>query len=113
MIKNLVNSNNQLSIIRGEEIIYINFKVDQEPYIFGIKLNNKNISTATHNLGFLNSFIGSISFLYKTIKLQIKTLTNLSLKNIEENLGGPIYIMKASNEAASNGVFQFLHSFLF
>ena len=35
-------------------------------------------------------------------------MTNLSLKNIEENLGGPIYIMKASNEAASNGVFQFL-----
>ena len=108
LIKNLVNSNNQLSIIRGEEIIYINFKVEQEPYIFGIKLNNKNISSATQNLGFLNSFIGSISFLYKTIKLQIKTLTNLSLKNIEENLGGPIYIMKASNEAASNGVFQFL-----
>ena len=108
MIKNLVNSNNQLSIIRGEEIIYINFKVEQEPYIFGIKLNNKNISSTTQNLGFLNSFIGSISFLYKTIKLQIKTLTNLSLKNIEENLGGPIYIMKASNEAASNGVFQFL-----
>ena len=107
MIKNLVNSNNQLSIIRGEEIIYINFKVDQEPYIFGIKLNNKNIA---NNLGFLNSFIGSISFLYKTIKLQIKTLTNLSLKNIEENQVQFIlwHLMKLPME-----FFNFLHSFLF
>ena len=108
MIKSLVNSNNQLSIIRDEEVIYINFKVEQEPYLFGIKLDNKNISSSTQNLGLLNSFIGSVNFLYKTINLQIKTLTNLSFKNIEENLGGPIYIMKASNEAAMSGVFQFL-----
>ena len=108
MIKSLVNSNNQLSIIRDEEVIYINFKVEQEPYLFGIKLNNKNISSSTKNLGLLNSFIGSVNFLYKTINLQIKTLTNLSFKNIEENLGGPIYIMKASNEAATSGFFQFL-----
>ena len=47
MMKSLVNSNNQLSIIRGEEVIYINFKVEQEPYLFGIKLNNMNISFAT------------------------------------------------------------------
>ena len=71
-------------------------------------MNNKNISSAAQNLGLLNSFIGSVTFLYKTINLQIKTLTNLSFKNLKENLGGPVYIMKASNEAAANGVFQFL-----
>ena len=113
MIKSLVNSNNQLSIIRGEEVIYVNFKVEQEPYIFGIKLNNKNISSAAQNLGLLNSFIGSVTFLYKTINLQIKTLTNLSFKNLKENLGGPVYIMKASNEAARMEFFNFCHSFLF
>ena len=113
MIKSLVNSNNQLSIIRDEEVIYINFKVEQEPYLFGIKLINKNISSSTQNLGLLNSFIGSVTFLYKTINLQIKTLTNLSFKNIEENLGGPIYIMKAPMKQPRMEFFNFCHSFLF
>lgn len=107
-LKTLVNSNNQLTIIRGEEKIYINFQVEQEPYFFGIKLNNKNISSTSQNLGFLKSINGSINFLFKTINLQVNTLMNLSYKNIEDNLGGPIYIMKVSNEAASNGVFQFM-----
>ena len=107
-IKNLVNSNNQLSIVRGLEKININFVVEQEPYFFGIKLNNENISPSLQNLGLIKSLIGSINYLYKTINLQFKTLGNLSYRNIEENLGGPIYIMKASNEAASSGVFQFL-----
>ena len=64
MMKSLVNSNNKLSIIRGEEVIYINFKVEQEPYFFGIKLNNKNISSSTQNLGLLNSLLVG-NFLYK------------------------------------------------
>jgi len=108
LIKNLVNSNNQLSIVRGKEKIYINFAVDHDAYFFGIKLKNENISSSLQNSGFFKSLIGSINFLYKTINLQIKTLSNLSYKNIEENLGGPIYIMKASSEAATSGVYQFL-----
>ena len=71
-------------------------------------MNNENISSTVQNLGLIKSLIGSINFLYKTINLQVKTLSNLSYRNIEEKLGGPIYIMKASNEAASSGVFQFL-----